>query len=198
MRVCRLTALTLAPVLVCAAELIPVTAGDLYFSPYNTYSDGSGPLLPNNVRRGSSYAMWIYPGSYLKTAFTGSTAWLSFDIGSIRNGVGPKFRWSIDNRPFETVVVQPDATRLLLAERLEPGSHNLVLYLASSDANYDRWKLPEEAIKLKGLILDDGGKVESGADALKPAGKRAIFFGDSITEGAWVLGKSNHVVAGKY
>ena len=142
--------------------------------------------------------MWIYPGSYLKTAFTGSTAWLSFDIRSIRNGAGPKLRWSIDNRPFETVVLKRDATRLLLAERLGPGSHNLVLYLASSDANYDRWKTPEEAIKLKGLILDDGSRVEPGAEGSKLASKRAIFFGDNITEGAWVLGKSNHVVEGKY
>jgi hypothetical protein len=198
MRVCRLTTLIIAPVLVCSAELIPVTAAALYFSPYNTYSDGSGPLLPNNVRGGSSYAMWIYPGSYLKTAFTGSTAWLSFDISSIRNGAGPKLRWSIDNRPFETVVLKRDATRLLLAERLGPGSHKLVLYLASSDANYDRWKTPEEAIKLKGLIVDDGSRVEPGAEGSKLAGKRVIFFGDSITEGAWVLGKSNHVVEGKY
>src|SRR3954451_8830351 len=102
MRVCRLTTLIIAPALVCSAGLIPVTAAALYFSPYNTYSDGSGALLPNNVRGGSAYAMWIYPGSYLRTAFTGSTAWLSFDISAIKNGAGPKLRWSIDNRPFET------------------------------------------------------------------------------------------------
>jgi lysophospholipase L1-like esterase len=179
----------------CSAELIPVTDPALYFSPYNTYSDGSGPMLSGNVRGGSTYAMWIFPGSYLRAAFTGSSAGLDFDISSIKHGIRPKLRWSIDNQPFQTAVLKPDATRLMLAEGLNEGSHHLVLYLAASDANYDRWRSPEEAIKLKGLVLNDGGK---GEQDIRLSAKRALFFGDSITEGAWVLGRSNHVVAGKY
>jgi lysophospholipase L1-like esterase len=179
----------------CSAELIPVTDAALYFSPYNTYSDGSGPMLPGNIRGGSTYAMWIYPGSYLRAAFSGSSAWLDFDISSIKHGIRPKLRWSIDDQPFQTAVLKPDAARLPLAEGLNEGLHHLVLYLAASDANYDRWRSPEEAIKLKGLVLSDGGE---GKRDIRLSAKRAIFFGDSITEGAWVLGRSNHVVAGKY
>ena len=191
----RATAFTFVWAASCYAELIPVTDAALYFSPYNTYSDGSGPLLPGNVRGGSTYAMWVYPGSYLKAAFSASSAWLHFDISSIKHGIRPKLRWSIDNQPFQTVVLKPGATRLLLAEGLPVGSHHLILYLAASDANYDRWRSPEEAIKLRGLILNDGGE---GERDLRLSAKRAIFFGDSITEGAWVLGRSDHVVVGKY
>lgn len=177
-----------------AAELVPITSGALYFSPYNTDSDGKGSLLSNDVRIDSSYAQWVYPGSYLKTSFTGSNATLSFDIGSIKNGTRPKLRWSVDNRPFQVEILKPDDTRLVLAKELPAGKHSLILYLASSDANYDRWKGPEQAIRIKGLFLDDGAKVES--PQLSP--KRVVFFGDSITESAWVLGNSNRIIAGKY
>lgn len=192
----RLLSLLFVSLCLFPAELIPVTSPAIYFSPYNTDSDGNGPVGPNNVRTGSTRASWIYAGAYLKTRFTGSSASLRIDIRSMNPaGAPPKFRWTVDGGPMQTTQAAASATTLDLANGLPPGTHTLQLFLAATDANYDRWQKPEQVVHIEGLLLDEG------ATAMAPehiASRRAIFFGDSITEGAWVLGNSNRVVNRKY
>lgn len=158
-----------------AALLIQILHPSIYLSPYNTTSQGE----------------WIYPGAYLKTTFTGTSATLHFDTAGYQGGA-PKFRWSVDGQPLQTA--QATAT-LPLAKGLRKGAHSLIVYLAATDANYDRWNGPGQIVRLRALELDDGAKVR------RPRGlarKRVVFFGDSITEGAWNLGDSYRVVDKKW
>lgn len=180
------------------AKTFPVTDPGLYFSPYNTYSDGTGRLLPTNVRADSHYALWIHPGSYLKTSFAGTAASLLLDTGTISEGGFPRLSWSIDNQPLQSKILEHGARSLLLAHALPPGKHALVLYLSATDANYDRWKTPVEAVKIHGVELDSGGKLALPTGPVSLSRSNAIFFGDSITEGAWTLGNSNRIVQGHY
>ena len=176
----------------------PVTDEALVFSPYNTYSDGNGDLLRNNIHAGSTYAQWTHPGSYFKTTFTGTSARLKLDASSVLEGQMPKVRWSVDNLPLFTKQLQRAADSLLLASGLKGGSHSLIFYLAATDANYDRWKTPAEAIRIQGILLDAGGSAVAPSGAVGRFPKQAVFFGDSITEGGWVNGDSNRLIEGRW
>jgi lysophospholipase L1-like esterase len=72
-----------------------------------------------------------------------------------------------------------------------------VIYL-SSDGNADRWRIPEAVLRIRGLKLTGrkGNPASVVPATAKP--KSILFFGDSITEGAWVSGTSFHKVNGKY
>lgn len=179
--------------------VVPVTNPMLYFSPYNTYSDGSGALLPNNVREGSSYVIWVNPGSYLKTTFRGTSA--ALEIAPTQKGQGqmPKVQWSVDDGPLETALLKKGSTELVLASNLDSSAaHVLWLGYSASDANLDRWKQPLASLKISGILLDRGSGLLAPSGSISMRKKRAIFFGDSITEGAWMLGTSTHVVHGQY
>lgn len=161
--------------MILAALLIPILHPSIFLSPYNTTEKGE----------------WIYAGAYLKTRFTGTSATLHLDA-TTNLGAPPKFRWSIDGQPLQTA----QASRTLeLANNLPNKTHSLTLYLAASDANYDRWNTPTQIIRLESLELDNGATVKPPKNIAK---KQAIFFGDSITEGAWNLGDSFRVVDKKY
>jgi lysophospholipase L1-like esterase len=161
--------------MILAALLVPILHPAVFFSPYNTTEKGE----------------WIYAGAYLKTRFTGTSARLHIDTKT-NQGAPPKFRWSIDGQPLQTA----QATETLeLAKNLPNTTHSLTLYLAASDANYDRWNTPTQSIRLQSLELDDGATLKPPKGIAK---KQAIFFGDSITEGAWNLGNSFRVVEKKY
>ena len=179
-------------------QILPVTDQNIFFSPYNTFSDGSGPMLSSNIRAGSSYAVWTHAGSYLKAAFTGSSVALALDTTSINEGEMPIVRWSLDNRPMETKQLAHGTFLLPLGSHLDGSAHSLVLYLASISINYDRWNQPAEAVKITGVQLDQGGRLIAAFGPIQLAPKRIIFYGDSITEGAWILGDSFRHQDGKY
>ncbi|MBL8236061.1 MAG: hypothetical protein JNM66_01475 [Bryobacterales bacterium] len=161
--------------MILAAVLVQILDPAIFLSPYNTTAKGE----------------WIYPGAYLKTTFTGTSAALHFDTPGYQ-GAAPKFRWSVDGEPLRTGQA---TARLTLAEGLRPGGHSLVVYLAATDANYDRWSEPRQMVRLRALELDDGATVRRPRGLRK---KRVVFFGDSITEGAWNLGDSYRVVEKKW
>ncbi len=161
--------------MILAALLLPILHPSIFLSPYGTTPKGE----------------WIYPGAYLKTTFTGTSATLHFDA-SLNQGAPPKFCWSVDGQPFRSAQA---TSRLPIAANLKPGAHSLVLYLAATDANYDRWRQPSQIIRLTGLAIDDGATLRR---AELSSRKRALFFGDSITEGAWNLGDSYRVVDKKW
>ena len=179
-------------------RMVPVTDQNMFFSPYNTFSDGSGQMLSNNIRGGSSYALWTQAGSYLKVAFTGPSIALALDTTSINEGEMPIVRWSLDNRPMETKQLTHSAFLLPLGSQLNGPAHSLVFYLASISINYDRWTQPVEAVKITGVQLDRSGRLIAAFGPIQLAPKRVIFYGDSITEGAWILGDSFKHQDGKY
>jgi lysophospholipase L1-like esterase len=176
----------------------PVTDSHMYFSPYNTYSDGSGRMLPTNIHGGSTFALWNHAGSYLKTGFTGSSATLLVDASTISEGGRPRIKWSIDNGPMRTASIMRDQRSVELASGLPLAPHTLAIHLAATDANFDRWQSPMEAVKIEGIRLDSRGELvsPSGSTAILPS--NIVFFGDSITEGAWVLGNSDRLIAGHW
>ena len=161
--------------MILAALLIPILHPSIFLSPYNTTEKGE----------------WIYAGAYLKTRFTGTSAKLHIDTKS-NQGAPPKFRWSIDGQPLQTAQA---SDTLELAKNLPNTTHSLTLYLAASDANYDRWNTPTQIIRLQSIELDNGATVKPPKGIAR---KQAIFFGDSITEGAWNLGNSFKVIDKKY
>jgi lysophospholipase L1-like esterase len=193
-------ALLLCPLMMPGREQqeFTVTEQEIFFSPYNTFSDGSGQMLSNNVRAGSSYALWTHAGSYLKVAFTGSSIALALDTSSIVEGEMPRVRWSLDDRPMETQQLTRGTSSLTLGSHLNGSEHSLVFYLASISINYDRWKQPAEAVKITGVQLDRGARLIAAFGPIQIAPKRVIFYGDSITEGAWTLGDSFTHRDGKY
>jgi|SRR5580765_264152 len=170
----------------------------LYFSPYNTYSDGHGQLLANNVREGSSYAMWNNPGAYLKTTFTGTSATLDIEVTGNPLEQPAKLRWSIDDAPWTTERVSFGKHSQVVATSLSKGIHSLVLIYAASDENVSRWRDPVAALKIYGINLDEGETLADPARSSALPKKNVIFFGDSITEGAWVYGNSNRRIDRKY
>lgn len=186
----------------CFAVSPPVvaTVSDeaFYFSPYNTYSDGTGRLLANNVHEKSTYAFWVNPGSYFKTMFTGTSALLDIEMTGSPNGQPTKMRWSIDGAPFITLQLAAGRKSIQLATGLESGIHSVLFVLSASDANLNRWSESVEGIKIYGITLDPGSSLRSPASSVALRPKKIIFFGDSITEGAWVLGNSDRRVSGRY
>ena len=170
--------------------LVSVTDPAVFCSPYTTYSDGPGALQANNVRAGSTFIEWINPGAYLKFGFTGRSLRLHIDTSAATEGFMPKVRWSLDDGRLVTLYLKRGQKTIDIADHLKDGSHTLAFYLASTDAYADRWNRPVQSLKITGIEIDAGAAVSapSGPIALEP--KRALLFGDSITEGMWVLGDS--------
>jgi lysophospholipase L1-like esterase len=162
-----------------AAE-IPVTDEAIHFSPYNSPRQGSE-------------VVWVYPGSYLHTRFSGARAALRVRLEGVGGAV--KFRWSIDAGPLQSATLRAGQELLPLAADLPDGEHALTLLLAATDANDDRWQIPRQAVRLRGLVIDDAARLSPPAH--RPA-RRAVIFGDSITEGAWNLGDSYRVADGRW
>lgn len=187
---------TVAPPLV-----VPVTDGNLFFSPYNWSSDGGGAMQANHVNAGSTYARTANPGAYLKFALNAAAsgaATLLLDTSSL-NGItaanGPTLAVSLDGRAFATPLLAyaAGASRLLLSANLAAGAHTVELYfrsvaLSSDMAMGDRWNTPACAVKITGLELDGKGSATA-APAVRS--RRMLAFGDSITEGADAVGSAN-------
>lgn len=183
---------------VSSPTIATVSEEAFYFSPYNTYSDGVGRLLANNIHEKSNYALWVNPGSYFKTMFTGTSAVLNTDVTGSSNGQSPKVCWSIDGHPFITLQLHAGSNAIQLAKKLEPGTHSIFFLLSASDANLNRWREPVAGLKIYGISLDPGGTLRPPALSIALRPKKIIFFGDSITEGAWVLGNSDRRISGRY
>jgi lysophospholipase L1-like esterase len=162
----------------------------LFFSPYTSYSDGSGPLQANNVRGASSFVEWVNPGAYVKFNFTGHTLHLEIDTHAAEAGFMPKVRWTLDDGPLQTLYVKRGQKTIEIGRHLRDGEHTVAFYLAATDAYADRWNTPVQSLKITGIEIDDGAKVLPPAGPVSLESKRVLFFGDSITEGMWVLGDS--------
>ena len=178
-----------------------VTDANLFFSPYNWHSDGTGAMQGNNIQAGSTAAQTTNPGAYLKfglTAVANGVATLLLDTSPL-NGITaancPTLAVSLDGQAFTAPLLAyaTGTTRLTISNNLPAGSHTVEIYfrsvtLSSSTAMGDRWTAPAGVVKVTGLELDGKGSATA-APTLR--GKRVLVFGDSITEGADAVGSAN-------
>ncbi len=155
-----------------AQTFIPVNDANWYFSPYNW-----------NVV-GSSYAETPRSGAYFKIGFTGTSVALQFDTSMLSwmsASSYPGIRYQIDDQPTQDYQLHRwDGIVNLNSKALDPGQHLLTVWNVAIATGYDRWDVPLiNEVRVLGLVLDEGAATF--APPLRP--HRAIFFGDSITEG---------------
>lgn len=150
-------------------------------------------LSPFNwYKNGSSYVQAINPGAYFKVNFTGTSFAVVVDVsalvsGSVPAGQYPQLSWVIDGGSTSTYQILSSDTTVTLATGLVDTTHSIRVNLFSSDAYTNRWAGPM-TLKITSITVGTGKALS--AATLAPNGK-AIFFGDSITEGAWILGAPN-------
>jgi len=152
--------------------LLNATANVL-FSPYNWNIQASG-------------AKTINAGAYFNTIFSGTSCTLNFDMTGIASPV-PQLSYRVDRfGPWITVPLAAAVTISVPSETSgyadKPG-HLLEVLVKSMTETQARWSTQATAVSLTGIILDTG-KVLRAPPALP---RKAIFFGDSITEGVRTL-----------
>lgn len=126
-----------------------------------------------------------FPGAYLKTIVKGtSTIGLVID-GTVNVGCPtssmPVIEYSIDDGPFTiTQLTQTGALYTLpIANGLEAtASHKLELYFRAASLA-QRWTASMPHLRIAGISVDEGGTLAP--YPMRP--KRAIGYGDSVTEG---------------
>lgn len=188
-----LLALLFLPTAVWSQTVVPFNNPNWFFSPYNWTPLGTTEIVANE------------PGAYCLLTFANSSqAVLNLDTAGIPPAIGSStsttmvVQWSIDNIPSPPHTLLTTDTQLTLATSLTPSAHTLRFWFVasnnySSNADYkDRWTqtvpvtggylVPPQSLRLTGVTLDSGATVSP--PALRP--KRALFFGDSITEGLHV------------
>jgi lysophospholipase L1-like esterase len=153
------------------ALTISVNNSGLFWSPYSW-----------NVN-GSTSSGTCTSGAYLKFNFTGSTACSISITGSNWSGFStfPIIKYTLNNGPITESTLSSSTTSVSIATGLSTGSVNsVVFWLVSNVTSQDRWTTPTSVLSITGITLDTGGSVS--LPTLAPM--RALFYGDSITEGA--------------
>jgi lysophospholipase L1-like esterase len=165
-----------------ASKGFSVDHDDLLLAPYVWKRSGAGA---------TARAEAAMPGAYLKAAFRGSTSVGLVVDGSINRGCPaasmPVIEFSVDEGPFKVVPLTCDEESYVVpaASGLDAKSpHRIEVFFRASDLTQKRWESTITHLRLAGIALDD--------DALlvpQPRrARRAIAFGDSITEGVGVDG----------
>jgi lysophospholipase L1-like esterase len=170
---------------------IPVTDTNVYFSPYNWYSDGAGAMGSNNAHASSTYALANMRGAYLKTKFTvGASGYIKLNvstsmIASMANQAGaPTIAWSINNGVIQTHLLATTDTQITLATGLSAATYDVKLwfqgvYITQDGSTTENYTNLYNVVKITGFELSTNGS--SLAPTIKP--KNIVCFGDSITEG---------------
>ena len=191
-----LIALLFVPKMGWGQTTVPITNPSWSFSPYNWNRLGSAEIVANE------------PGAYFSMTFSGSSqAVLNIDTLGIPTANGSAtvttmvVQWSIDSVLSSRHTLLLSDTSLPLATGLTSGTHTLQFWFTSSNdyANFDyknRWtrsvsitggySVPAQSLRIASMTLSSGATVS--APTLRP--KRALFFGDSITEGAYTMNSS--------
>ncbi|HOW73406.1 MAG TPA: GDSL-type esterase/lipase family protein [Phycisphaerae bacterium] len=168
-----------APAAGGAKALTPVPMDDtrLLLAPYAWKRTGAG--------RGARVEAGM-PGAYVKAAFRGSAVVGLLVDGTANDGCPPTampvIDVSLDFGEFKSV--QLARTGMVYALPLADGldatrEHRLEVHFRSAGLSPDRWRASTVHLRLAGLELDTGGSLVF----CPPRSRRAIGFGDSITEG---------------
>lgn len=149
------------------------------------------PYVWKHLKNATSLVEASMPGAYLKTIVQGTTT-LGVRIDGMAN-VGnptssmPSIEYTIDRGEFKTITLGETngIYTLRLAAGLESSKpHRVDLYFRSADLGQKRWKTSTAHLRLAGLVLDAGGSLQTPP----MRSKRAIVYGDSITEGVGAEG----------
>ncbi len=165
-------------------SLATIAADDvkIAFAPYVWKSTGAGA---------AARAEATMPGAYLKVKFQGSQSIRLLIDGAANKGCPPAsmpvVEYSIDEGPFKTTQLTKtdDVYPLPLADGLDAGKpHQLEFHFRSANLGPDRWAASTVHLRVAGVQLDAGGSLLP--VSLHP--RKAIGFGDSITEGVCAEG----------
>jgi lysophospholipase L1-like esterase len=145
------------------------------------------PYVWNRTGKGeTARADATMPGAYVKLKFQGSTAVRAIIDGTANVDCPPSAMpvvdYSIDNGEFKSVQLTKtgEVYSLPLADSLDPkAEHRLDLYFRSAALGPNRWQASTVHLRLAGVEIDQGAKLVE----CPIKSKRAIGFGDSITEG---------------
>lgn len=167
---------------------LSVTHQQLFWSPYNWYSDGAGAMADTNVKAASTYAQSNNPGAYLKfrvqLASTGNVT-ISLDnahLSTITAGEFPQISVSRDGQaPVLTQLSGTTTQVITLASSLAAGTYDFcVLFQAVGlTSGGDRWTTPRESVKITAVAIPSDATLL----AARLRAGRMIVYGDSITEG---------------
>ena len=156
---------------------LAVDVPQISLAPYVWKLTGAGP---------TARAEATMPGAYLKVAFQGSSSIVLFVDGTANNGCPPAAMpvvdHSVDEGPFKSVQLETtgEVYVLPLAAGLErSAAHRLELHLRAACLGPNRWQDSTVHLRIAGIGLEQGGSLLDCPQ--RP--KRAIGFGDSITEG---------------
>ncbi|MHB9037501.1 MAG: hypothetical protein ACYC64_12615 [Armatimonadota bacterium] len=165
----------------CAADVvIPCDSPSFGLSPYTWKSTNSGT---------DARVEAAMPGAYFKTIVKGSkTAGIVID-GTANSGCPtssmPVIEYSVDDGPFTIVPLTRtgEVYALPLAQGLDAtSSHKLEVYFRAADLTKQRWTSSITHLRIAGISLDEGGSLIQ----YPMRSKRAVAYGDSITEGVGV------------
>lgn len=161
---------------------VPIDRPFILLAPYVWIRQGEGV---------ASRAEAATPGAYIKASFRDSAT-----IGLVVDGTAnsgcpveslPVIEYSIDDGEFHIVRLRPTDMlyTLPLVDGLDVGvTHHIEMIFRAADLTRDRWRRSTAHLRIAGFEIDEGGSV-----APTPAfAKRALAFGDSITEGVGVDG----------
>lgn len=173
-------------------SIIPPTDANLYFSHRNTFSDGARALQANNVKSGSTYALGLCPGWYVKGGITGSTTcYLFLDttaLASASAGDCPRIKSEFDDGVLSTAQLVAGSTIVPIATGAGTGNHTFQTTYYDSSPTIDQWNTPI-GVKVLGILVDAGG-----TSATPPTifTKRLTFHSDSIGRGFCTDGSGNN------
>jgi lysophospholipase L1-like esterase len=164
------SSVSLSVVVATVTRILP-TDTKLIRSPYN-WTTRNGYLETNNS------------GAYIKLKFTGVSLTLNQDLthltsASVSAGNYPTLRWSVDNGTWTTRLLTSSDTTLTIANGLSAGTHTCTLWVNSLSFNIERWTTPLSSVRFNYFDVAIGEQFLQ-ADSLT---QKAVFFGDSITEG---------------
>lgn len=173
---------TAADLIAPGKVIVPIDRPLVLLAPYVWIRQGEGL---------ASRAEAVTPGAYIKASFRDSSTLGLVVDGTANRGCPveslPVIEYSIDDGEFHIVRLRTtDAVYTLpLADGLDVGvSHPITIMFRAADLTRDRWRRSTARLRVAGFEIDQGGSV-----APTPAlAKRALAFGDSMTEGVGVDG----------
>lgn len=155
---------------------------DLNFSPYTW-----------NIS-GSNYALTANPGAYLEFKFTGTNCYVTIDGN---NSYNAWVQIQIDDKPPTQVLINIGASYFLVSNsNLSDATHTCkITYFARGTYSNASWS-GEQGLKITGFSVTGASPA---LIAITPKTKKAVFFGDSITEGlASGVGINNGTISSSY